>query len=82
MTISANIFDAKTNFSRYISLIENGSQPFIVIKKGNRPVAKIVPYDEAPVRKIGIAKDMIPSLQSIETFNDIETGMLEGSDFL
>ena len=74
--ISANIFDAKTNFSRYISFIENGSQPFIVIKKGNRPVAKIVPYEEETVRKIGIARGVMPLMESVEEFNSIDTGML------
>ena len=79
--ISANIFDAKTNFSRYIASIEDGSQPYIIIKKGNKPVAKIVPY-EAPERRIGIAKGKIPNLGSIEDFNDIDLGMTESDDLL
>ena len=73
--ISANIYDAKTNFSRYISYIEDGSQPFIIIKKGNKPVAKIVPYDDCISCKIGIAKNEIPLLNSIEEFNEIDTGV-------
>ena len=73
--ISANIYDAKTNFSRYISYIEDGSQPFIIIKKDNKPVAKIVPYDDCASCKIGIAKNEIPLLNSIEEFNEIDTGV-------
>ena len=79
--VSANIFDAKTNFSRYIAMLEDGSQPFIIIKKGSRPVAKLIPYDP-PVRKLGIARGKLPPMESVEAFNSIDTGLLEGDGSL
>jgi prevent-host-death family protein len=39
---TVNIHDAKTNFSRLIKLVESGDE--VVIARGGRPIARLVPY--------------------------------------
>lgn len=43
---SANIADIKNNFSKFISLVENGEA--VVICKRNVPIARIVPIGDEP----------------------------------
>jgi prevent-host-death family protein len=47
-----NIHDAKTNFSKLIARVALGEE--IVIAKGGKPMAKLVPYvSVAPARTLG-----------------------------
>lgn len=41
-----NIHEAKTHFSRLVDDVGNGET--IVVAKAGKPVAKLVPFDEAP----------------------------------
>ena len=76
--IPANMLDAKTNLSKYVAAVANRKEPFVVLLRNGVPVAKIVPYQEDPGSRIGIAKGKIPALCSLEDFNSIDVS----SDFL
>jgi prevent-host-death family protein len=54
MAVTVNIHEAKTTLSRLIQAVENGEA--VTIARGGRPVARLVPYLEAP--KLGwVGKD-------------------------
>ena len=56
-----NIHEAKTHLSRLIQEVRNGEE--VIIARGNKPVAKLVPLDsEKPRRRLGGLKGMIISV--------------------
>ena len=69
--LSVKMLDAKTNLSRYVALIESGEEERVVIARGNKPVAMLVPYEEDPAaaKRLGAAKGLyvIP-----DEFDDID----------
>jgi prevent-host-death family protein len=69
--ITVNMLEAKTNLSRYVASVENGTEPFVIISRGGKPVAKIVPYRCETAGRIGLAEGAIPYLSSLEEFNSI-----------
>jgi len=81
--ISVSMFEAKTNLSKYVSSVETNEEPFIIIVRNGKPVAKIVPYDAPVNKRIGIAKDKLPIMPSLEEFNAVDTEELfEGDGIL
>lgn len=53
-----NIFEAKTQLSRYLQEVEDGNE--IIIGRYGRPVAKLVPYrPERPTYRFGLLKGQI-----------------------
>ena len=76
MTVS--MFEAKTNLSKYVASVENRTEPFVVIVRGGKPVARIVPYEQETDARIGLAEGAIPYLTSLEEFN----GITGEADFL
>jgi len=69
---AVNMFDAKTNLSKYISYVEEKKEPFVVIMRNGKPVAKIVPFEDESKKTIGIAKGDIPTLSDLDAFNSID----------
>jgi prevent-host-death family protein len=69
---TVSIFEAKTNLSKYVSAVFDKEEPFIVILRNGKPVAKLVPIDDPAEKRIGIAKGAIPVMPSLETFNDFD----------
>jgi prevent-host-death family protein len=58
MTITVNVHDAKTQFSKLLQRVLAGEE--IVIAKAGSPVARLVPYEQKPTRRIpGSAKGKI-----------------------
>jgi len=55
MTIS--VHEAKTHLSRYLVEVENGLE--ILIARGKKPVARLVPLKEKPVARRPNAGEMI-----------------------
>ena len=51
MPAAVNIHEAKTHLSRLLVRVEAGEE--IVIQRGGRPVAKIVPLDAPEPRRLG-----------------------------
>lgn len=68
---TVSMFEAKTNLSKYVSSVESREEPFIIIVRNGKPVAKIVPYETPVKNRIGIAKGKLPSMPSLEEFNSI-----------
>jgi len=54
-----NVFQAKTEFSKLIALLENGEEDEIVIARNGVPAAKLVRWERPdPKRRIGAAKGL------------------------
>lgn len=57
MAKSVGIGEAKTNFSKLVRQVEAGEE--IVVRRGQEPVARIVPARRTGVRGFGSMKDEI-----------------------
>lgn len=74
LVTTVSMFEAKTNLSKYVSRVADRQEPYVVILRNGKPVAKIVPFEEDGGRRIGLAKGKLPMLSSIEDFNSIDLG--------
>ena len=70
---TVSMFEAKTNLSRYVASVADHQEPYIVITRSGKPVAKIVPYGEEGAPRIGLAEGRLPYLPSLDDFNRIIT---------
>ena len=77
---TASIFEAKTNLSKLIQAIQTQQEPSIIIVKSGKPVARLVPYDPPVTSRIGIAKNVLPKMKSLDEFNSIDADITK--DFL
>lgn len=58
MSTTFNMHEAKTHLSRLAERASNGEE--IVIARGGRPLAKLVPIDDVPApRKLGLWKGKV-----------------------
>ncbi len=65
-----NMLQAKTNLSRLVEAIEQGTEREIVIARNGRPVAKLVPVSDVPIeRRIGVARDLFVVPDDIDAHN-------------
>lgn len=71
--ISVSMFEAKTNLSKYVASVESGAEPYIIISRSGKPVARIVPYEPESNVRIGLAEEALPYLSSLDDFNSIVT---------
>ena len=77
--MQVNVFEAKTDFSKLIRLVELRREEFITIARNGKPVAKIVPFENAPVSKrIGIAKGKFHDPEDFDAYDDEVAAMLTG----
>ncbi len=66
-----NIFEAKSNLSKLIALLESGREERIVIARHGRPVANLTYFREKPISKrIGIAEDKALCNGDLDAYND------------
>ena len=70
---TVSMFEAKTNLSRYVASVVDHQEPYIVITRSGKPVAKIVPFTDEETNRIGLAEGKLPFLSSLEDFNSIIT---------
>ena len=70
---TVSMFEAKTNLSKYVSAVVDNDEPYVVITRSGKPVAKIVPFTDPEVKRIGLAEGKLPALPSLEDFNSILT---------
>lgn len=55
---SFTVHEAKTHLSRILRMVESGAE--VQIRRGNSPIARIVPLEDArPVRRLGSLKEQI-----------------------
>lgn len=52
-----NMHEAKTHLSRLVQQVEEGGE--VVISRAGRPVARLVPLEAAPQRRLGLRKGQI-----------------------
>ena len=58
MKQAINIHEAKTRLSQLLQRVEMGEE--IIISRANKPIARLVAYQEKPVnRRLGEAKGMV-----------------------
>ena len=77
--MQVNVFEAKTDFSKLIRLVELRREESITIARNGKPVAKIVPFENAPVSKrIGIAKGKFHDPEDFDAYDDEIAAMLTG----
>ncbi len=79
---TVSMFEAKTNLSRYVASVVSQQEPYVVITRNGKPVAKIVPFEEDTGKRIGLAEGCMPYLSSLDDFNgiDVETEMANGGN--
>ncbi len=76
-----NMLEAKSSLSRLVEDVEMGRESEIIIARGGRPVARLVPLEPAtPVeQRIGIAKGAFEVPDDIDAHN-AEVGALFRGD--
>jgi prevent-host-death family protein len=65
-----NIFDAKTDFSRLVRLVETGEEKSITIARAGKPVAMIVPFRNTNGHRFGVAKGETLYVGDFDEAND------------
>ena len=79
--MQVGVFKAKTDFSKLIKLVESKREESITVARNGKPVAKIVPYESAPVSKrIGIAKGKFTVPDDFDAGNKEIAAMLTRGD--
>lgn len=71
-----NVHEAKTHFSRVLTRVEAGEE--VVIARGGKPIARVVPYDPRAIRKrkLGFLRGQIDVPEDFDTmFQDEIKGM-------
>lgn len=79
--MQVNVFEAKTEFSKLIRLVESRREESITVARNGKPVALIIPYESAPVSKrIGIAKGKFTVPDDFDAGSEEIAAMLMGGD--
>ena len=71
--MQVNIFEAKTDLSKLIRLLETSQEESITIARYGKPVAKLVPYEKKNRYIFGVAAgnpDLDISLEELNSMND------------
>lgn len=74
MVETVTVHEAKTHLSRLLAAVEAGKE--VVIARGKVPVARLVPMDRAPRKRVGGAWKDLPKEQpgTWEPWTDEELG--------
>lgn len=71
--LNINMYDAKTNLSKYAKLIEEKKEKEIIISRGGKPILILSPYIKQRKRVFGCAKGKI---SVPDNFDDIDISEL------
>jgi antitoxin (DNA-binding transcriptional repressor) of toxin-antitoxin stability system len=75
-----NIFQAKTELSRIIALLENKNEDCIIIARNGKPVARLVPIGDKDVTmRIGAARGLFKVPEDLDEDNPVIAGLF-GAD--
>lgn len=75
-----NIFQAKTDLSRLIAMLEDSTEDYITIARAGKPVAMLVPFsDNKKKYRIGVAKGEVLCTSDINEFDEEITALFGGS---
>jgi len=76
-----NVFEAKTQLSRLLRLIELGRESSVIIARNGRPVARIVPLKSTPVsNRIGVARGKFTVPDDFDAANEEIASLMTGGD--
>lgn len=68
---SVNMLQAKSNLSKLVESIENGSEEEVIIARNGRPAAKLVPVENVVLgHRIGVAKGRFVVPANIDASNE------------
>lgn len=68
---SVNMLQAKSNLSRLVASIENGTEEEVIISRNSRPVVRLVPVAEVILEhRIGVAKGRFVTPANIDASNE------------
>ena len=71
IAMQVNMFEAKTNLSNLVKLIETGKESMIIIARYGKPIVKMTAYQEKPASaRIGVAKGKLKSPKDLDQHND------------
>lgn len=75
-----NMLEAKSSLSRLVEDVETGRETEIIIARGGRPVARLVPLEPAvPVeQRIGVARGAFEVPDDIDAHNDTVAALFHG----
>ena len=74
------MFEAKSQLSKLVELVESGAEAEIVIARNGKPAARLVPVEEKPEkRRLGLWDGKFPSmsLEDFEADNELIREMFE-----
>lgn len=80
--MQVNVLETKNGLSKFLRMLESGQEDCIVIARHNKPVAKLVMYeDTTSSKRIGIAKgqELVASGWDSPALNDEVAAMFEVS---
>ena len=79
LNMQVNITEAKTNFTKLVKLVESGKEEQIIITRYEKPVVKMVVFNDTPVitKRIGVAKEKLKAPENLDRYNN-ETADLFG----
>jgi len=74
-----NVLEAKTGFSRLLSLLESEEEDEIVIARNGRPVARLVRWESQPAEaRIGAAKGLFAVPEDFDADDVAITSLFSG----
>lgn len=77
--MQVNVFEAKTDLSKLIRILETKKEDFITIARNGKPIVKLTLINEAPVsNRIGIAKGKFTMNGDFDADNDEIADLLSG----
>ena len=77
---AVNMLDAKTNLSRLVESLEQGTEREYIIARHGRPAARLVPlgHPSAGQSRIGVAKGQFTVPDNIDAHNDEVAQLFHG----
>ncbi|MDR1228811.1 MAG: type II toxin-antitoxin system Phd/YefM family antitoxin [Azoarcus sp.] len=78
--LAVNMHEAKTSLSSLVAAIEDGKESEIIIARGGRPVARLLPMASAPEKRIGVAEGKFTVPDDIDLQNADIARRFHGED--
>ena len=74
-----NMLEAKSNLSRLVEAVENGSEARVIIARNGRPAAQLIAFKPATAgKRIGVAKGKFVVPDDIDADNAAIAAMFAG----
>ena len=75
-----SMVEAKSNLSRLVEAVENGTEAEIIISRDGKPAARLVPVSPVPTGpRVGVAKGRFSVPDDIDTDNETIRRIFSGS---